>query len=60
MEKEYDFKFSANEAQTLVDGLSELPLKKSIAVLQKLQGQFNSQNIGETEEKQEEVLTEEK
>ena len=51
MEKEYEFKFSADEAQTLVDGLSELPLKKSIAVLQKLQGQFNNQ---------EEVLTEEK
>jgi hypothetical protein len=59
MEKEYEFKFSADEAQTLVDGLSELPLKKSIAVLQKLQGQFNNQNSVE-EEKQEEVLTEEK
>lgn len=59
MEKEYEFKFSADEAQTLVDGLSELPLKKSIAVLQKLQGQFNNQNVAETEEKQEEVLTEE-
>ena len=59
MEKEYEFKFSAEEAQTLVDGLSELPLKKSIAVLQKLQGQFNHQNSVE-EEKQEEVLTEEK
>ncbi len=59
MEKEYEFKFSAEEAQTLVDGLSELPLKKSIAVLQKLQGQFNNQNSVE-EEKQEEVLTEEK
>ena len=59
MEKEYEFKFSAEEAQILVDGLSELPLKKSIAVLQKLQGQFNNQNSVE-EEKQEEVLTEEK
>ena len=59
MEKEYEFKFSADEAQTLVDGLSELPLKKSIAVLQKLQGQFNNQNSVE-EEKQEEVLTEAK
>ena len=59
MEKEYEFKCSAEEAQTLVDGLSELPLKKSIAVLQKLQGQFNNQNSVE-EEKQEEVLTEEK
>lgn len=59
MEKEYEFKFSAEEAQTLVDGLSELPLKKSIVVLQKLQGQFNNQNSVE-EEKQEEVLTEEK
>lgn len=61
MEKEYGFSFSANEAQILVDGLSELPLKKGLAVLQKLQNQFNNQSE-KTEEvdKQEEILTEEK
>ena len=54
---EYEFKFTQEEAQVLVDGLSELPIKQGIAVLQKLQTQFNKQK--ETYE-EEEVLTEEK
>jgi hypothetical protein len=56
---EVNFKFTPAEAQILVDGLSELPLKKGLAVLQKLQGQYNAATA-EEEEKQEEVLTEEK
>ena len=40
---EYEFKFTQEEAQILVDGLSELPIKQGIAVLQKLQTQFNKQ-----------------
>lgn len=55
---EVNFKFTPAEAQILVDGLSELPLKKGLAVLQKLQGQYNAATA--EEEKQEEVLTEEK
>ena len=53
---EYEFKFTQEEAQILVDGLSELPIKQGIAVLQKLQTQFNKQK----ETSEEEVLTEEK
>ena len=53
---EYEFKFTQEEAQILVDGLSELPIKQCIAVLQKLQTQFNKQK----EISEEEVLTEEK
>ena len=53
---EYEFKFTQEEAQVLVDGLSELPIKQGIAVLQKLQAQFNKQK----ETSEEEVLTEEK
>ena len=53
---EYEFKFTQEEAQVLVDGLSELPIKHGIAVLQKLQTQFNKQK----EISEEEVLTEEK
>ena len=53
---EYEFKFTQEEAQILVDGLSELPIKHGIAVLQKLQTQFNKQK----EISEEEVLTEEK
>ena len=53
---EYEFKFTQEEAQILVDGLSELPIKHGIAVLQKLQTQFNKQK----EASEEEVLTEEK
>lgn len=54
---EYEFRFTQEEAQIIVNGLSELPIKQGIAVLQKLQNQFNKQK--ETLEK-EEVLTEEK
>lgn len=53
---EYEFKFTQEEAQILVDGLSELPIKQGIAVLQKLQTQFNKQK----ETSKEEVLIEEK
>lgn len=54
---EYDFSFSAEEAQVLVDGLSELPLKKGLSVLQKLQKQYNEQT---KPAEVEQILTEEK
>jgi hypothetical protein len=54
---EVNFSFTPAEAQILVDGLSELPLKKGLAVLQKLQGQYNAATSEEKEEQ--EVLTEE-
>lgn len=56
---EYNFKFSEEQAQILIDGLSELPVKKSLSLIQNIQKQFAEQQTEQNAEV-EQILTENK
>jgi hypothetical protein len=59
MEKEYDFKFTENEANLILNGLAELPYKITFSIVEKLRNQYTSQvQNKQYEEEQDEVLSE--
>ena len=60
-EKTFKFEFTENEANIVLSGLSELPVKVSLGVIQKIQGQAQGQipeQVTEASESNPQLLTE--
>lgn len=46
-EKEYKFSFTITEANTIITGLHELPVKVAVPIINKIHKQINTQFIEE-------------